>query len=128
MILHGKIKVSNRRIFTQMYSDVFCEKCQCHNVEFKTVDKHRLDEKDLRYFEIRVKGVPKRYNKRWNKWWWHTDVMKARAFVHIRGKKTMYFILCINKCHNNPLLCEINIVSVIANYCHKWSAINMTGM
>ena len=30
-----------------------------HNVEVKTVDKHRLDEKDSRYSEIRVKGVQK---------------------------------------------------------------------
>lgn len=84
MVIHWKINVFSR----------------VHNVEVKTVDKHRLDEKDSRYSEIRVNSVPKRGENRWNKRWWHMHVMKARVLVHIWGWKTMYFILCINKCHN----------------------------
>lgn len=43
------------------HSNVFL---RVHNVEVKTVDKHRLDEKDLRYSKIRVKVVPKRGENR----------------------------------------------------------------
>lgn len=63
MIISGKITLPNRRIFTQMCSDVFCDKCQCHDIEFKTVDKHLIDEQDSRYSEIRVKVVEKGVTK-----------------------------------------------------------------
>lgn len=98
-----------------------------YNVEVKIVDKYWLDEKDLRYFEICVKGVLKRGENRWNKWWWYMYVMKVYVLVYIWGWKIMYFILCINKCYNYFFLWEINIILVIVNYCYEWFVINMVG-
>lgn len=106
----------------KLQTGVLSLKC-VHYVEVKAVDKHRWDDKDSRYSEICVKGFPKRWNKRWNSWWWQIKVVKAHVKKHVFN--SMY---SINKAIIIIYYEKFNIISVFANYCHKWIATNMTGM